>query len=71
MDFLLQLIEKLSVKSPPGEIKLKVLKEIAKEYQVKWDMAESEQELLKPPEERIVCISFSLTHATKHIFNPE
>ncbi|XP_073293625.1 uncharacterized protein [Primulina huaijiensis] len=47
------LIEKLSVKTPAGEIKLKVLKEIAKEYQVEWDTTESETELLKPPEERI------------------
>ncbi|KAL6521433.1 hypothetical protein OROGR_018002 [Orobanche gracilis] len=46
------LIEKLSVKTPSGEIKLKVLKEIAKEYQIQWDTTESE-ELLKPPEERI------------------
>ncbi|KAL6011857.1 hypothetical protein ACLOJK_002323 [Asimina triloba] len=45
------LIEKLSVRAPTGEIKLKVMKEIAKEYQIKWDTAESEQELLKPPEE--------------------
>lgn len=47
------LIEKLSVKTPAGEIKMKVLKEIAKEYQVEWDTTESETELLKPPEERI------------------
>ncbi|KAL3635818.1 hypothetical protein CASFOL_020365 [Castilleja foliolosa] len=47
------LIEKLSVKTPPGEVKMKVLKEIAKEYQVQWDTTESEEELLKPPEERI------------------
>ncbi|KAK4430353.1 ist1 [Sesamum alatum] len=47
------LIEKLSVKTPSGEIKLEVLKEIAKEYQVEWDTTESEAELLKPPEERI------------------
>ncbi|GER29314.1 regulator of Vps4 activity in the MVB pathway protein [Striga asiatica] len=47
------LIEKLSVKTPSGEIKMKVLKEIAKEFQVEWDTAESEEELLKPPEERI------------------
>ncbi|KAL6588210.1 hypothetical protein OROMI_001188 [Orobanche minor] len=46
------LIEKLSVKTPSGEIKLKVLKEIAKEYQIQWDTTESEDELLKPPEER-------------------
>ncbi|XP_044470192.1 IST1 homolog [Mangifera indica] len=48
------LIEKLSVRTPPGEVKLKVMKEIAKEYQIGWDTAESEMELLKPPEERIV-----------------
>ncbi|KAJ1693025.1 hypothetical protein LUZ63_009723 [Rhynchospora breviuscula] len=47
------LIEKLSVKKPTGEIKLKVMKAIAKEYQVDWDMTETEQELLKPPEERL------------------
>ncbi|CAL9750567.1 uncharacterized protein LOC135580968 isoform X1 [Musa acuminata AAA Group] len=47
------LIEKLSVRKPTGEIKLKVLKEIAKEYRVTWDAAESEQELLKPPEEAL------------------
>ncbi|KAG5108407.1 hypothetical protein JHK84_045314 [Glycine max] len=49
-----QLIEKLSVRTPPGEVKLKVLKEIAKEHQIDWDTTESETELLKPPEELIV-----------------
>lgn len=52
---LLKLIEKLSVKKPSGQIKLKVLKDIAKEHQIDWDTTESEQELLKPPEELIVC----------------
>ncbi|EPS57911.1 hypothetical protein M569_16906, partial [Genlisea aurea] len=47
------LIEKLSVKSPSGETKLKVLKDIANEYKVQWDTSESELELLKRPEERI------------------
>ncbi|XAR58035.1 hypothetical protein NMG60_11026375 [Bertholletia excelsa] len=47
------LIEKLSVRTPTGPVKLKVMKEIAKEYQVAWDMTESEMELLKPPEELI------------------
>ncbi|KAF7809606.1 IST1-like protein [Senna tora] len=47
------LIDKLSVRTPPGEVKLKVMKEIAKEYQVEWDTTESEKELLKPPEELI------------------
>ncbi|GAB2279745.1 hypothetical protein Dimus_014385 [Dionaea muscipula] len=47
------LIEKLSSRNPTGELKLKVLKEIAKEYQIDWDTTETEMELLKPPEERI------------------
>ncbi|TVU10258.1 hypothetical protein EJB05_43778, partial [Eragrostis curvula] len=47
------LIEKLSVQKPSGQIKLKILKEIAKEHQIDWDTAESEQELLKPPQELI------------------
>lgn len=39
------------------------MKEIAKEYQVEWDTAESEEELLKPPEETIVySSSLSLMH---------
>lgn len=49
-----KLIEKLSVKKPTGDMKLKVMKAIAKEYQVDWDTTETEQELLKPPEERLV-----------------
>lgn len=47
------LIEKLSVRTPTGECKLKIMKEIAKEYQIEWDTTESELELLKTPEELI------------------
>ncbi|KAL5706244.1 hypothetical protein ACHQM5_024442 [Ranunculus cassubicifolius] len=47
------LIEKLSVRTPTGQMKLKLMKEIAKEYQIAWDHSESEKELLKPPEELI------------------
>jgi hypothetical protein len=54
LDSFLKLIEKLSVKKPSGQTKLKILKEIAKEHQIDWDTTESEQELLKPPEEFIV-----------------
>ncbi|KAJ4844539.1 hypothetical protein Tsubulata_027951, partial [Turnera subulata] len=43
----------LSVRTPSGEVKLKVMKEIAKEYQIEWDTTESEKELLKAPEELI------------------
>jgi hypothetical protein len=55
-----KLIEKLSVKKPTGEVKLKVMKAIAKEYQVEWDTTETEQELLKPPEERLVQCSSTI-----------
>lgn len=54
IDDLLKLIEKLSVNKPSGQTKLKVLKEIAKEHQIAWDTAETEQDLLKPSEEMIV-----------------
>ncbi|KAL5754349.1 hypothetical protein ACOSP7_022569 [Xanthoceras sorbifolium] len=47
------LIEKLSVRTPTGQVKLKVMKEIAKEYQIDWDTTESETELLQLPEEPI------------------
>ncbi|VVB02796.1 unnamed protein product [Arabis nemorensis] len=47
------LVDKLSVRHPGGEFKLKILKEIAKEFQVDWDTTETEQELLKPQEETI------------------
>lgn len=53
MSLFLQLIDKLSVKTPTGEAKLKVMKEIAKDHNIEWDTSESEKELLKPPEELI------------------
>ncbi|KFK30216.1 hypothetical protein AALP_AA7G232900 [Arabis alpina] len=49
----LMLVDKLSVRHPGGEFKLKFLKEIAKEFQVDWDTTETEQELLKPEVETI------------------
>ncbi|KAF3440377.1 hypothetical protein FNV43_RR18661 [Rhamnella rubrinervis] len=47
------LIDKLSVRTPSGQVKLKIMKEIAKEYQIDWDTTETEMELLKPAEEPI------------------
>ncbi|CAN6480828.1 unnamed protein product [Victoria cruziana] len=47
------LIERLTVKAPSGETKLRVLKEIAKDYQVTWDSSTTERELLKPPEDAL------------------
>ncbi|KAJ7534923.1 hypothetical protein O6H91_12G010300 [Diphasiastrum complanatum] len=46
-----RIIEKLSVRAPSGETKLKLLKEIAAEHNVEWDPSDSEAELLKAPED--------------------
>lgn len=56
----MKLIEKLSVRTPTGQVKLKIMKDIAKEFQIEWDTIESEQELLKTPEERIVSTAATL-----------
>lgn len=46
-----QLIEMLSIRAPPPDVKLKMLKEIAEEHQLDWDPSASETELLKPHED--------------------
>jgi hypothetical protein len=51
---LLQIIEKLSVRAPSGEVKLKLMKEIAAEYNVAWDPSGAEAELLLTPEDLLV-----------------
>lgn len=48
------MIEKLSVKAPSGEAKLKLMKEIAAEHNVDWDPAVSEKELTKVHEDLLV-----------------
>ncbi|XVE84856.1 hypothetical protein DITRI_Ditri17bG0046000 [Diplodiscus trichospermus] len=45
------IIEKLSVSAPSGEIRLKVLKEIAQEYGVQWDSSSTEAEFKKKHED--------------------
>ncbi|KAL7240425.1 hypothetical protein ACSBR2_006138 [Camellia fascicularis] len=45
------LIEKLSVSAPSAELKLKVLRDIAKEYNVMWDWSKTEAEFSKKPED--------------------
>ncbi|KAI4339682.1 hypothetical protein MLD38_024595 [Melastoma candidum] len=42
-----QLIELLSIRAPPPETKLKLLKDIAEEHGLEWDPTASEAELLK------------------------
>lgn len=46
-----RIIEKLSVRAPSGELKLKLMKEIAAEHDVDWDPTATEEELLKAPED--------------------
>ncbi|OEL27349.1 hypothetical protein BAE44_0011630 [Dichanthelium oligosanthes] len=46
-----QIIELLSIRPPPVDVKLKLLKEIAEEHEVDWDPSETETEFLKPHED--------------------
>lgn len=45
------IIEKLSVSSPSAEVRLQVLKEIAKEFNVLWDSSKTEAEWSRKPED--------------------
>ena len=54
-----QVIEKLSIRPPSGEVKLKLMKDIASELNVDWDPTTSESELLKAPEDLLVSIIIS------------
>ncbi|CAN4112922.1 unnamed protein product [Withania somnifera] len=45
------IVEKLSAVAPSAEVRLNVLKEIAKEYNVGWDSSNTEAELSKKPED--------------------
>ncbi len=49
-----QIIEKLSVTTPSGVLKLKLLKEIATEHNVEWDSTSAEADLLKVPQDLLV-----------------
>jgi len=51
---LLQIIELLSIRPPPVDAKLKLLKEIAEEHEVDWDPSDAETEFLKPHEDLLV-----------------
>jgi len=53
---MLQIIELLSIRPPPVDAKLKLLKEIAVEHEVDWDPSETETEFLKPHEDLLVNI---------------
>lgn len=45
------IVEKLSVYTPSGEVKLNILKEIAQEYNISWDSSKTEAEFNKMPED--------------------
>ncbi|KAL1536214.1 IST1 isoform X1 [Salvia divinorum] len=46
-----QLVDLLSVRAPSPDVKLKLLKEIAKEHELDWDPSDSENDLLKSHED--------------------
>jgi vacuolar protein sorting-associated protein IST1 len=50
----LQIIEKLSVQAPSGEVKLKLMKGIAADHNFDWNPTDFEAELLKAPEDLLV-----------------
>lgn len=56
------IVEKLSVSAPSAEVRLKVLKDIAREYNVDWDSSETEKEFKKTPED--------LLNGPKQVFSP-
>uniref|UniRef100_A0A803KV01 IST1 homolog n=1 Tax=Chenopodium quinoa TaxID=63459 RepID=A0A803KV01_CHEQI len=49
------IIENLSVNAPSAQLKLKLLKEIAKEFNVNWDSSETEAEFQKKHDDLLVC----------------
>lgn len=46
-----QIIELLSIRPPPVDVKMKLLKEIAEEHEIDWDPSATETEYLKPHED--------------------
>ncbi|KAM7276969.1 hypothetical protein ACFE04_018835 [Oxalis oulophora] len=57
------IIEKLSVNAPPGEEKLKVLKEIAREYDLDWDSSNAEAEFNKKHEDLLAGSGMALSQS--------
>ncbi|KAL4194408.1 hypothetical protein AMTRI_Chr05g68430 [Amborella trichopoda] len=48
------MIEKLSVRAPNGETKIKILTAIAKEHNIDWDPAAAEEQIIKTHEDLLV-----------------
>lgn len=62
------LIEKLSVSAPSAETRLKLLKEIAQEYNLDWDSSKTEAEFSKKHEDLLdgskqICVGATLSQA--------
>ena len=53
------MIEKLSINAPSPDVKLKALKEIAREYNLEWDSSNAEAELSKRHEDLLVTLQTS------------
>jgi hypothetical protein len=49
-----QIIEKLSIKAPSGEVKLQMLKDIAAEHNFEWDSTKTETILMEPKQDLLV-----------------
>jgi hypothetical protein len=62
--FFFDIFEKLSISAPAAEVKLKVLNDIAKEYNLEWNSSNTEAEFSKKHEDLLVlipiCASVSL-----------
>ncbi|OMO55948.1 hypothetical protein COLO4_35832 [Corchorus olitorius] len=56
------IIENLSVSAPSGEIRLKVLKEIAQEFSVEWDSSSTEAEFSKRHEDLLGAVVSAGNH---------
>lgn len=57
---LAQIIEKLSIHAPSGAVKLKVLRDIAEEYNLAWDSSKTEAEFSKNHEDLLVLFSLDV-----------
>ena len=64
----LQIIELLSIRPPPVEVKMKLLKEIAEEHEIDWDPSATETEYLKPHEDLLVSVCIPETKVSPLFF---
>ncbi|KAK3004381.1 hypothetical protein RJ639_019217 [Escallonia herrerae] len=70
------IIEKLSVSMPPAEVKLKVLKDIAREFNVEWDSSNTEAEFTKKREDLLdgpkqIAVGTALSRSHSRLETPQ